>query len=63
MLGWKLNGWMESVSFEHINYIYLLKVVNRFWKTDDNDLSIDRIFCLLKLKAANKSKKLGPVTI
>lgn len=53
MVGWKVY---------HMK-IYLLKVVNRFWNTDNNDLSIDRIFCLLKLKAANKSKKLGPVTI
>lgn len=57
MVGWKVYH------LNIYNYIYLLKVVNRFWKTDNNDLSIDRIFCLLKLKAANKSKKLGPVTI
>ena len=39
----------------------MLKVVNRFWNSDKNDLSIHRILYSLGSKAANKRKKLGPV--
>lgn len=39
----------------------MLKVVNRLNYSDKNDLSIHRILYSLRLKAANKRKKLGPV--